>query len=310
MGGKQGAVEIVYLEERPSEVEGPFLAEERSLVDSLVEMLKLYLERKEASIRVAQFAQDLEERNKELLRLQGEVGRVERLAALGQITGSIAHDLGTPLNSVLGYTQILRQEKLPESAQRRLNIIETQVERMVEIINQYLSRSRDSFQKREGVNANKLIEETLDLLSPMFQQQQVEVTTNLSRSVPLIRGDVVSLQRVLINLLDNAIDAMGPGGRITITTGPTAPSERPQPGVSIMIIDTGPGIPADLLPKIFDFFVTTKAPSKGTGMGLAVCKEIVKQHGGTIHITSQEGQGTTVGLVLPIDATAGRDAAG
>ncbi len=102
---------------------------------------------------------------------------------------------------------------------------------------------------------------------------------------------------------------MGPGGRITITTGPTAPSERPQSGVSIMITDTGPGIPANLLPKIYDFFVTTKAPGKGTGMGLAVCKEIVKQHGGTIHITSREGQGTTVNLVLPIDTLAGRDPA-
>jgi signal transduction histidine kinase len=142
----------------------------------------------------------------------------------------------------------------------------------------------------------------------MFHEQHVEVTTNLSASVPLIRGDLVSLQRLLINLFDNAVDAMGAGGRITVTTSPIDRSETMQGGVSIAIADTGPGIPGDLLPKIFDFFVTTKAPGKGTGMGLAVCQEIAKQHGGTIHITSKEGQGTTVGLVLPIDATASRDA--
>jgi signal transduction histidine kinase len=244
---------------------------------------------------------DLEERNKELLRLQGEIGRVERLAAMGQIAGSIAHDLGTPLNSILGYTQMLSQEAPSETAQQRLHTIETQTERMIQIINQYLARSRSSFQKREITNVNNLIEETLDLLRPTFQRQEVEVATNLSKSLPLVRLDSASLQRVLTNLLDNAMDAMGAGGRIAITTTREPGSETTQPGVSIIITDTGPGIPPDILPKIFDFFVTTKAPGKGTGIGLAVCKEIVKQHGGTIQITSAEGQGTTVTLFLPAE---------
>lgn len=103
-----------------------------------------------------------------------------------------------------------------------------------------------------------------------------------------------------MNLLDNAIDAMGLGGRVTVATSQAPSSEETEAGVSITISDTGPGIPAELLPKIFDFFVTTKAPGKGTGMGLAVSQEIIKQHGGTIHIRSEEDQGSTVSLVLPL----------
>jgi C4-dicarboxylate-specific signal transduction histidine kinase len=237
---------------------------------------------------------------KELWRLQGEMGRVERLATLGRITGTIAHELGTPLNSVLGYTQLLAQEELSEGARRRLTIIETQVQRMGDIIQHYLSRAHGSPRKDE-IYINELVGETLVLLNPIFQQHGVHVTTTLGESLPPLWGDDASLQRVFINLFDNAVDATKEGGFLRIATRASRSSEGNGPGIIIEIADSGTGIPPELLPKIFDLFVTTKPSGKGTGLGLVVCQEIVKAHGGTIEIKSQVGQGTSVQIFLPID---------
>ena len=237
---------------------------------------------------------------KELWLLQREMGRVERLAALGRITGNIAHELGTPLNSVLGYTQLLAQEDLSEGARRRLTIIETQVQRMGEIIQHYLSNTRGT-RRSSAINPNELVGETLVLFSPMFQQHELQVTTHLADSLPLIRGDGASLQRVLTNVLDNAVDASQKGGLLTISTSARPSFNGKGPGVVIEVEDKGVGIPAELLPRIFDLFVTTKPSGKGTGLGLVVCQEIVKTHGGAIDIQSQIGIGTTVQIFLPTD---------
>jgi C4-dicarboxylate-specific signal transduction histidine kinase len=237
----------------------------------------------------------------ELWRLQLEMGRVERLAALGKMTGAIAHELGTPLNSVLGYTQLLAGEDLPESARRRLAVIETQIHRMVAIIQHYLSQSRGTAPKTR-IHINELIRETLVLLQPILQQHEVVVTTALADSPPAFFGDAVSLQRVLINLIDNAVDASAGKAPINITTTVGSGSDDKVSGLIIEIIDKGAGIPAEILPKIFDLFVTTKPPGKGTGLGLAICQEIIKANGGTINVLSQVGQGTTVQILLPADA--------
>jgi len=237
----------------------------------------------------------------ELLRLQLEMGRVERLATLGRMAGTIAHDLGTPLNSVLGYTQLLVQEDLPERARRRLTIIEAQINRMGEIIQRYLSHTRGS-PLRNKVSINDLVHDTLLLLQPVFQERGVEVTSMLAETSPIVYGDGDSIQRVLINLLDNALDACSKKGSVKIGTMVCPVSANRPAGIAIEIADSGAGIPVEMLPKIFDLFVTTKPPGKGTGLGLVICQEIIKAHGGVINIASQVGQGTTVTIYLPSDA--------
>ncbi|MGH7848207.1 MAG: PAS domain S-box protein [Candidatus Binatia bacterium] len=302
--GKHGAVEVVHLKDEPNGAQGPLLPEEKKLLDSLAEMLRLHLERKEAKERADLATRDLIERNKELLKLQQEMGRIEPLAALGRITGAIAHELGTPLNSVLGYTQLLAKEELTESARRRLKTVEVQVRRMADIVQYYLDRTRDSPRRFSRINVNQLISDTLLLIKPLFEQKGVEATLMLAKPLPPLSGHGASLQRVFINLLNNAVDAVAEGGTVKITTRTTTPSERAHPGIIIEITDTGEGIPPDLLPKIFDLFVTTKSPGKGTGLGLAVCQEIVKAHGGHIEIISQLGQGTCVRILLPTGGAA------
>jgi signal transduction histidine kinase len=141
----------------------------------------------------------------------------------------------------------------------------------------------------------------LALLAPVFQQHRVQVTTTLAEPLPLLSGDEASLQRVLINLLNNAVDAIAEGGTVTVAARVSAPPETVQPGIVIEIRDSGCGIPPELLPSIFDLFVTTKTPGKGTGLGLMVCQEIIKSHGGSIDISSQVGQGTCVRVFLPTD---------
>ena len=307
--GKHGGLEIVYLEERPDEVEGPFLAEERSLINSLAEMLLSYLERKEAETSVAQVTRELVERNEELWRLQKEKGQVEPLAALGRVTGMIAHELGTPLNTILGHSQFLGEEELTEGGRRRLKTIQKQIQRMVNTVQYYLSRTRISQPARSQVNVNELVLETLELLKPVFEQHELEVNTTLAESLAPLTANRESLQRVLINLLNNAVDALKDGGTVTITTRAAAGSpETSKEGVVIEVTDTGAGIPPEMLPEVFDLFLTTKESGKGTGLGLAVCQEIVKIHGGTIQITSKLGEGTRVRVFLPTDDMVGQPA--
>ena len=234
----------------------------------------------------------------ELLRLQQQVGRVEGLAALGRMIGTVAHDLGTPLNSVLGYTQLLAQESLTERARRRLGIIETQIHRMGDIIQSYLAFSRDA-PKRELVQINEVIRDTLTLLQPIFEKRHVKLITQFGTSVPAILCDANAIQRMLINLLDNAVDACTEDGKVTVRTCATTGWESRREGVTIEFADTGAGIAPEILPKVFDLFMTTKPSGKGTGLGLVICQEIIKSHGGSIGIASELGRGTTVTVFLP-----------
>jgi signal transduction histidine kinase len=259
----------------------------------------------ELEMRVQERTAELAQVNQELWNLQREMARVEPLAALGRVTGTIAHELGTPLNSVLGYSQLLAQEALSDSARESLSIIESQAHRMIEVIQHYLSHTRGALQRHQQININDLVRETLVLLKPIFRQRRVQVTTALAEALPALSGDGASLQRVLINLFNNAVDAMNEGGTVTVVTRLSPFSEAARPGVAMEIRDTGAGIPPELLPRIFELFVTTKASGKGTGLGLALSQEIVKAHGGAIDIRSQVGAGTCVRIFLPSEEGGG-----
>ena len=300
-GGKHGCIEVGAIGAASPSHGHEFSAEEKRLVESLAEMLQSYFQRREAAQEVARVSRELIESNHELWRLQSEMKRVESLAALGRVTGTIAHELGTPLNSVLGYTQLLAQDDLTDNGRRRLEIIRLQVERMVEIISSYLSRVRSSFPKQQRVDINGLIHETIVMFRPILQQRGVTVETDLAEGLPALLGDGPSLQRVLVNLLDNSVDAMQDGGMVKIVTRSQPASASKPAGVMMIVSDTGSGIAGEVLPKVFDMFVTTKAPGKGSGLGLAISQEIIKGHAGDIQLASEVAKGTTATIFLPAD---------
>jgi signal transduction histidine kinase len=140
------------------------------------------------------------------------------------------------------------------------------------------------------------------LFQPVFQQHNIKIESQLAAAVPVIYGDGNSIQRVLINLLDNAVDACENGGTIKIRTEEASATGTRAAGAGIEIVDSGAGIPEEMLPWIFDLFVTTKPPGQGTGLGLVICQEIIRAHGGTISIASKRDGGTTVRIYLPADA--------
>ena len=135
----------------------------------------------------------------------------------------------------------------------------------------------------------------------------MEVTRTLAEQLPLIQGESASLQRVLINVINNAVDAMEGGGRLQISTRVSAPPETTRCGVLIEVVDTGSGVPHEILPHLFEPLVTTKAPGKGTGLGLAISQEIVGSHGGTMAIKNNEaGTGACVQIFLPSESATAR----
>jgi signal transduction histidine kinase len=172
---------------------------------------------------------------------------------------------------------------------------------MGEIIQRYLSQTRSAPQK-SAVNINDLVHDTLILLQPIFDQRGIKVSSQLAPSKLIVFGNGNSIQRVLMNLLDNAVDACESKATVTITTMECPATSTRTPGVAIEVADAGAGIPPDVLPKIFELFVTTKPPGRGTGLGLVICQEIIRAHGGTIQIASEVGKGTTVSIYLPVDA--------
>jgi signal transduction histidine kinase len=258
--------------------------------------------------RVRQATRDLAEKNRELeaaneklWRAQLEIGRSERLAALGQMAATIAHELGTPLNSILGYTQLLRREDLAPDHAAKLTIVESQVQRMIETIRSVLDRTRGRTPRRVPVAVDALVHEALSLVSARVTARNVELRADVPRDLPPLPADAIAIRQVLLNLLTNAIDATGPSGTIDVAVTTIAPNGRPGRFLEIAVQDSGHGMSADEQRRVFQPFYTTKVAGSGTGLGLAIVDHIVRAHGGYVLLESVPGRGTIMRVRLPLD---------
>ncbi|HZR80843.1 MAG TPA: ATP-binding protein [Candidatus Binatia bacterium] len=256
---------------------------------------------RQATHELAETNRELEAANEKLWRAQLEVGRSERLAALGQMAATIAHELGTPLNSVLGYTQLLLRDGLPAEHAGKLGVIESQVQRMIETIRSVLDRTRDRELSRTPVTIAPLVSEALALISTRLAGRALVLENEVPRELPAVPGDAAALRQVLINLLANAIDATEPPGTITVGAAVVTPNGRTARQLEIRVTDTGHGIPPEELRRVFEPFYTTKGPGRGTGLGLAIVDHIVRAHGGQVVIESAAGRGTTMRVRLPLE---------
>ena len=264
------------------------------LTDDLGEQVR------QATEDLAQKNVQLQAMNDKLWQAQLDIGRGERLAALGHMAGTLAHALGTPLNSVLGYIQLLRRETLAPDQKDKLAIVESQIQRMIDDIRGVLDRTRDVPVRRTPVDIAALIADAVTLVSSRLSARDIDLRTDLPADTPTVPVDALSLRQALLNLLTNAIDATPPNGTIGIAARvlPAEHGQRTQ--LELAVSDSGHGMSPAEIRHAFEPFYTTKEPGRGTGLGLVIVEHIVRAHGGQVSAESAPGEGTTIRVRLPI----------
>ena len=250
----------------------------------------------EATGEIADRTGQLEEANLRLFEMQRQLTQLERLAAAGQLAAQFAHEVGTPLNLISGHVQLLRARARDERMIVRLDIIAGQIERITNIVRSMLDSTRRPVPQLEPVDVNSLLAQILDASQPTLVARNVELHTEMSPTLPPIEADADQLQQVFINLINNSLDAMPLGGKLSVSTTPGVGS------VEIVLADSGEGIAEDELDLIFDPLFSTKQ-GRGTGLGLTIVKQIISEHDGAVEVESELGQQTMFRITLPICAT-------
>lgn len=256
-----------------------------------------------ATSELAKRNEELRLLNEALFESQRQLSQSEKLAAVGQVTAAMAHQIGTPLNSISGYIQLILQDGNIQPKDRdRLKIIESQLDRLADSVKNLLSFTRQPKPQLRSLDVNEVLEELIHLSEPWFLARKVRLSTHLSPDLPSILGDSTHLQTLFLNLITNALDAMPQGGVLTVKTRQVSPPFSSEDGrwLEISITDTGIGITEESKKRIFDPFFTTKKMGEGTGLGLAICEKIVKEHSGKIDLESEVGKGSTFSILIPI----------
>lgn len=243
---------------------------------------------------------DVAERKK----LEEQLRQTERLAELGTLASGMAHEIGTPMNVILGRAEFLqRKTKDPDTA-RGLQTIVDQVERITRIMNQLLTFARRRPIERRPIDLNKVVVDTLEVMQERFRRHRITVKTELAPSLPQAFADPDQMGEVLLNLAINALHAIGDDGTLCLGTSVAAVLDGsgggPTDMIELSVADSGHGIAPDDLDKIFNPFFTTKEAGKGTGLGLTVVHGIIHEHGGQIKVESEVRKGTTFRIMLPI----------
>ena len=241
---------------------------------------------------------DISERvvlEQEQKRLRDHLFQQEKMVLIGQIAASIAHELNTPLATILLRAQLIEQQAEEYMDLSDLKVLEGEARRCRRIIDSLLGFSRRSEGVISRTDLNGLIQESLSLVKNDLTLKGIKLETDYAGNGTTVCVDSNQVQQVLLNLIANAADAMPDGGRLHIST--RLLSDRAS--VEIRVTDSGCGIEEDVLNRIFDPFFTTKEQGKGTGLGLAICQRIVEEYEGKIKIQSCPGKGTTVSVCLP-----------
>jgi PAS domain S-box-containing protein len=230
-----------------------------------------------------------------------QLWQASKLATMGELAASIAHELNNPLATIALRTEALVGQLWKDTDKRRaLEIVLKEVDRMASLVNDLLLFSRRSHRQVSTVDLREEVITSFDFLSYHLRKHKVEVVFDFAPAVPTTQADRQQLRQLFLNLLTNACDATPEGGKLSIRVQPGELNAAP--AVIVEFEDTGEGIAASDLDAIWDPFFTTKPEGKGTGLGLAICRRIVEEHGGVIGIESREGSGTTVGMIFPATA--------
>lgn len=229
-------------------------------------------------------------------RLFEKVKDRERLAALGEMSAGLAHEIRNPLGAIKGAAQLLNPKAFSGAEQEFLSIILEEVDRLNGVVSQFLNYARPLRNGFGLVDINQLLQRTTQLLEAEEQMAHIQIDKNLQSTLPLLHADAEQLKQVFINLLRNGAEAMPEGGVIHISTELLEDADTP--AVEIVFADEGEGINEERMKYIFVPFYTTK--HNGTGLGLSICQRIIENHEGTIEIQSQPKQGTQFTIRLPV----------
>ncbi len=258
----------------------------------------------------------LEGANERLLNQQKRLTSLEKLATLGEIAAIIAHELGTPLNAISGHLQLLLADNVSDpNVLSRLRVIDGQVDRLTGIVRGVLKAMRVPPPRYSPIDVRRVIRDVVDLFSPTTEKRKISVHLRLEESLPLLQADPDQLQQVFMNLFSNAIDAMKAGGVLSIGARFVPASEAGDLGegggcVRVAVADTGGGMDEETARHAFEPFYTTRdvetdvGASIGMGLGLSICRQIIKNHYGEIAVRSEQGKGTEFTFLIPVNPPA------
>lgn len=243
--------------------------------------------------------------------LEQALVQTEKMASLGTLATGLAHEVGTPMNVILGRAETLLRRTKEEKTAKGLKIIIEQIDRMTHLIERLLAFARRQPIERKRIDVNQLIRKGVEMFEPRAAEKGIVFVTDLDLNLPVIWGDAEQILQVFVNLFMNALDAMFRPGEIRVRTflagGPGKGSVGVKPRyqknkmAEIVVEDSGDGIDVAHRDKIFDPFFTTKPVGKGTGLGLAVVHGVVREHGGEIRVESTASGGTAFHVQLPAE---------
>jgi PAS domain S-box-containing protein len=251
---------------------------------------------------------ELQTKTHELASMTQQLWQASKLATMGELAASVAHELNNPLATISLHTEVLvGQLAADDPKHRSLLVIEQEVERMASLVSNLLLCSRHSHQQISTINIREELQNSLEFINYHLRSHGINVATDFADDLPSLQADRQQLWQVFLNLLTNAGDAMPEGGTLTVRVR-RGVLENATPALVIEFSDTGIGIQPEDLPKLWEPFFTTKPAGKGTGLGLGICRRTVEEHRGTIDIGSLPGKGTTVQIILPATETGATEA--
>ena len=237
------------------------------------------------------------EETSKVVQLQKQVDELQQLTALGHLTANLAHDLGTPIHSIGGLAKLLlEREDFPKDVSHKLQLIVQQTQRLDDVIQNVRKATRLPEPRFELITVQQLLSETLPLVEPLLTKNKIEINVQFNTTMEPVYVDRYRIQTVLLNILQNSLEAMPQGGKIAVSAETLVQSGV----VAITLQDTGKGIPPEIIEKACEPFFSTRQDGGMRGLGLAIVRDIIKMHGGKMEIKSSPGQGTSIILYLPI----------
>jgi two-component system NtrC family sensor kinase len=245
----------------------------------------------------------VDQKTRELTRAHEHALQTEKMASIGKMAAVLAHEINNPLSGILTYAKLLRKwtdrENIGESRRAEirdsLDLIASESRRCGDLVKNLLAFSRTTPMNLQPTDINRVIEQSLRLVQHQADLAGIQVQLQLQSNLSLVRCDAAQIEQVLLALIMNAMDAMPQGGNLWLI------SSSSDHRVQIIVRDDGAGIPAEILPRIFEPFLTTKETGRGVGLGLAISHSILERHNGTIEVQSEVGRGTAFTVTLPVD---------